>query len=105
MEVHVGWSGEVHGSWTKMDVTVDEADLLLHFANGSEIDPASLRMSVVEKFKLMYAMAEMLVQFHKISRYPDVYGSDANQQELSDLAIVRDNLTKKILERNDNGQD
>ena len=95
MNVRLGWSGEIHGTWTKMDVEVDETDLLMHFAqHGEEVLPF---MSPVQKFKLMYSIAETFVQLHKMSRFPDYFGKDADKKELADLMAAQKKLTEQIL--------
>jgi len=100
MNVRLGWSGDIHGTWTKMDVEVEESDLLLHFQEAGAVDFFEVRFSPVEKFKLMYVLAEIFVQFHKMSRFPDYFAKDEDKQELADLIATRDKLTKDILERN-----
>lgn len=98
MNVRLGWSGEIHGTWTKMDVEVDDSDLLLHFQDAGWHD-GTFTISPVEKFKLMYSIAETFVQLHKMSRFPDVFGREEDKQELAQLVSARDKLTKTILER------
>ena len=99
MNVRLGWSGDIHGTWTKMDVEVEETDLYLHFQEAGEESPLRLNYSPVEKFKLMYVLAEIFVQFHKMSRFPDYFAKDEDKKELADLIATRDKLTKDILER------
>jgi hypothetical protein len=83
-----------------MDVEVDESDLLLHFADAGWLSNSGTpTLSPVEKFKLMYSIAETFVQLHKMSRFPDVFGRDSDRRELSDLIVARDSLTKKVMER------
>lgn len=99
MNVRLGWSGEVHGVWQKMDVEVDENDLILHFMDAGCENVEKLTFSPVEKFKLMYALAETFVQLHKMSRYPDIFNTTDGKNELADLIRSRDKLTALILER------
>lgn len=99
MNVRLGWSGDIHGMWTKMDVEVDESDLILHFHDAGIENPLALHYSPLEKFKLMYSIAETFVQLHKMSRFPDVFGSDRDKAELQNLIAARDKLTKAILDR------
>lgn len=101
MKVNLGWSSEVHNAWVKMGVDVDENDLFLHFLDSGAENPEELSLSPLEKFKLMYSIAETFVQLHKMSRFPDVYGTDENKRELQGLINSRDKLTKAILERNE----
>ena len=99
MEVKLGWSGDIHGSWTKMDVTVEESDLALHFYDLGAVTVSQLAMSPVEKFKLMYVLAEIFVQFHKMSRFPALFATEDDKQELADLIATRDKLSKDIMGR------
>jgi hypothetical protein len=99
MNVRLGWSGDIHGTWTKMDVEVDENDLNLFFANKGVEDFAVLEYSPVEKFKLMYSLAEVFVQLHKMSRFPQYFGKPQDEDELRELIKAQDKLTKEILER------
>jgi len=82
-----------------MDVEVDESDLILHFMDSGIENPLLLRYSPLEKFKLMYSIAETFVQLHKMSRFPDIFGSDKDKTELQGLITARDKLTKLITER------
>lgn len=97
MNVRLGWSGDIHGTWTKMDVEVEEADFDLHFSVQGITDVRTV--TPVEKFKLMYVLAEIFVQLHKMSRFPDVFGTDKDRAELADLISQRDKLTALIVER------
>lgn len=98
MDVKLGWSGEIRGSWTKMDVEVDETDLALHFVDRGE-DPEDLKYSPVEKFKLMYAIAEIFVLLHKMTKFPEVFNNEASGKELAELVQLRDKITQDILSR------
>lgn len=98
MNVKLGWSGEIYGTWTKMDVEVDENDLRLHFYDAGA-DPERMRVSPTEKFKLMNAIAEIFVLLHKISRFPEFFNNEDRKKELKDLVTLRDDLTKKIMDR------
>lgn len=100
MNVRLGWSGDIHGTWTKMDVEVDDNDLLQHFSECGCVDTSVLQFSPVEKFKLMYSLAETFVQLHKMSRFPEYFGKDKDKQDLANLIATRDKLTKEILSRN-----
>lgn len=91
MNVKLGWSGEIHGTWTKMDIEVDESDYA-QLLNEHEVDSSSL--SQIEKFKVMYLHAEVFVQLHKMSRFPDVFGKEADKVELTDLITTRDKILK-----------
>jgi len=82
-----------------MDVEVDENDLSNHFADAGVPDGATLRYSPLEKFKLMYSIAETFVQLHKMSRFPDYFGQEKDKQELANLIASRDKLTKDIVNR------
>ncbi len=99
MNVRLGWSGEIHGTWTKMDVEVDDNDFLLHFADAGCSDADTLSISHIEKFKLMYALAEVFVQLHKMSRFPDVFNTASDKKELAELIDMRNKLTNTVLER------
>lgn len=91
MDVRLGWSGDIHGTWTKMDVEVDETDLqLLLLEHG--VDPERSIAPLV-KFKVMYSMAEIFVQLHKMSKFPTVFGGDEDKKELEALVSTQ----KKIL--------
>ncbi len=100
MNVRLGWSGDIHGTWTKMDVEVDENDLTLHFIDAGVGDPYKMAISPIEKFKLMYSIAETFVQLHKMSRFPDVFDSDSDRSELQNLVAARDKRTRNISDRN-----
>jgi len=102
MNVRLGWSGEIGGTWTKMDVEVDDSDLILHFTDEGCENPMSLKFSSVEKFKLMYSLAEIFVQLHKMARFPDYFNTERDREEISELIRVRDKLTREILTRNSN---
>lgn len=99
MEVRLGWSGDIHGSWTKMDVAVEESDLALHFYDLGAVTIAQLSMTPVEKFKLMYVLAEIFVQFHKMSRFPEYFAKEEDKKDLADLIATRDKLSQEILRR------
>lgn len=96
MNIKLGWSGEINGNWTKMDVEVEEVDLNQHFVNSGIDDPSQLRYSAADKFKLMYALGEIFVHLHKMSRFPEIFGTSENKKELSELIETRDKLTSKI---------
>lgn len=98
MNVRLGWSGDIHGTWTKMDVEVDENDLALHFIEaGLEGTP---QLTPVEKFKLLYSLAETFVQLHKMSRFPQFFGTEEDKEELSKLISTKNKLTFDIMKRN-----
>lgn len=101
MNVRLGWSGDIHGTWTKMDVEVDDNDFTLHFADAGVKDTGSLEYSPLEKFKLMYALAEVFVQLHKMSRFPDYFGKPEDKEELEALIRTRNALTQQIVKRSD----
>lgn len=103
MNVRLGWSGDIHGTWTKMDVELDDSDLILHFADAGVADLSSLEFSPIEKFKLMYVLAEVFVQLHKMSRFPNIFNTDKDRAELADLLRQRDKITKCVLDRNVQG--
>lgn len=83
-----------------MDVEVDENDLQHHFFDAGVSDPRTLKFSPLEKFKLMYSLAETFVQLHKMSRFPDIFSRDSDREELQNLLTARDRLTATIVERN-----
>lgn len=91
MNVRLGWSGEIHGTWTKMDIEVDESDYA-QLLNEHALQSTTLTQ--VEKFKVMYLHAEVFVQLHKMSRFPDVFGKDVDKKELADLITTRDKILK-----------
>ncbi len=91
MNVRLGWSGEIHGTWTKMDIEVDESDYA-QLLNEHKVSTDALTQ--VEKFKVMYLHAEVFVQLHKMSRFPDVFGKEADKKELADLIGTRDKILK-----------
>lgn len=98
MNVRLGWSADVNGTWTKMDVEVDESDLLSHF-HEMGVNPETATFSPLEKFKLMYSLAETFVLLHKMSRYPTIYDNADSRKELSDLIAMQKKLTNTIAER------
>lgn len=98
MIVRLGWSGDIHGTWTKMDVEVDETDWNLHFAEAGA-DVSNLQCTPLEKFKLMYSLAEVFVQLHKMSRFPEYFAGEEAKKDLADLIRTRTELTNQILER------
>ena len=99
MNVKLGWSGDIHGTWTKMDVEVDEVDLRLHFIDSGATDVDNLKYSPIEKYKLMYALAELFVKLHKMSRFPEFFAGPEDKKELEELIKSRNSLTRTILER------
>lgn len=99
MNVRLGWSGDIHGTWTKMDVEVDETDWNLHFSEAGAQDVTALKYTPLEKFKLMYSLAEVFVQLHKMSRFPEFFASEQDKKDLADLIRTRNELTNTILER------
>lgn len=90
MNVRLGWSGDIHGTWTKMDVEVDESDWKSLLAENG-LEPAT-EVAPLFKFKLMYSLAETFVQLHKMSRFPDVFGGDADKKELEGLVSQQKKL-------------
>lgn len=95
MMVRLGWSGDIHGLWTKMDVEVEESDIRDLLAEH-DIDLDKVQFKPLQKFKLMYAMAEMFVQLHKMSRYPDVFGSDEDKADLDGFVKSQDKIVKQL---------
>lgn len=100
MNVKLGWSGDIHGTWTKMDVEVDETDLNLHFAE-SGANPEDVKLNPLEKFKLMFTLAEIFVSLHKAAKFPEFFNTESDQEALRKLIGARNALTRTILERND----
>lgn len=100
MNVKLGWSGDIHGTWTKMDVEVDETDFNLHFVDAGA-DPENLTITPLEKFKLMFTLAEIFVSLHKASKFPEYFGKDEDQEALRKLIAARNDLTKAVISRND----
>jgi hypothetical protein len=98
MNVRLGWSGEVHGTWTKLDVEVEESDLLLHFKEFGAED-TDLPLKPLEKFKLMYSIAEIFVQVHKMSRFPEYFDKEDDREELAKLVEARNRLTREVIAR------
>lgn len=99
MEVRLGWSGEIQGTWTKMDVLVEEVDLRSHLIEAGAQDVDSLKITPPHKFKLLYAMAELFVALHKMSRYPEYFGTESDQENIRKLIASRDTITQEILSR------
>lgn len=94
MEIKLGWSAEINGSWDKMDIILEEIDLAQHLADNDIVDPV---INPVEKFKLLNVLGEILVEYHKMSRHPEVFGK--NRAAFTALLNKRDLLTAEIKER------
>lgn len=97
MNIRLGWSGDIHGTWTKMDVEIDESDWALHFEEWDVKNLSDISPTPLEKFKLMYSMAEVFVQLHKMSRFPEFFGTESHKKQLAELIETRNDLTKKII--------
>ena len=82
-----------------MDVEVDENDWNLHLEEAGASDVSKLKFTSLEKFKLMYILAEIFVQLHKRSKFPEYFGNDSDKKEFEELVRARNDLTKTILER------
>ena len=96
MDVRLGWSGEVHGVWTKMDVEVNDADFLALLAEKGVEIPENRFVPPLMKFKLMYSIAETFVQLHKMTRYPEVFGRDEDKEELRELLATQATLIEGL---------
>lgn len=98
MNIKLGWSGDIGGAWTKMDVEVDEVDLALHFAEKDQ-NVADLTFTIIEKFRLMNLLAEIFVHLHKANKFPDFFSKDSDKEVLMGLVKERNQLTQQIIER------
>lgn len=96
MDVKLGWSGEVYGSWTKMDVTVEEVDLLTLLADHKLVETS---LTALEKFKLMFNMAETFVQIHKMTKFPNVFGDEDNKNALKELVSNQNRLLESLKDK------
>lgn len=95
MNVRLGWSGEIQGTWTKMDIEVDDTDLLLFFEEN-EIDPEAHTYTSLQKFKILYTTAEKYVQLQKMSKFPAIFDNIDGRNELGKLLTEQRNIANAI---------
>lgn len=96
MDIRLGWSGEIDGSWKKMDISVDESDLADLFAEHEIVEP---KITPLEKFKLLKNLGEGFVLLHQMSVAPRYFATDENKTTLRALFDQRGLLIEEIKKR------
>lgn len=99
MEFKLGWSAEINGSWVKMDITVDETDILRILTEHGLDEDSRDKLSPGEAFTLLESLGEKLVLVHQIHTAPDNYKTPENLENLKKFKESE----QKIIEKLNNG--
>lgn len=97
MEFKLGWSAEINGSWVKMDVSVDETDLL-RIVTDHGLDSSALeRLRPTEAFTLLESLGEKLVLVHQIHTAPENFKTPDNLEKLNKYKQAEESIIEKLL--------
>lgn len=94
MKILVGYSIETsHNKWEKADVEVSEEDIKAILAD-SQVDPRALEeMSIIDKFKLLSAEAE--ISLARVKVIHKIFSSE-DQERLDALSKMQAGIIKKL---------